>query len=137
MVGFLNHQHSLACFSKILGRDTTTTTTAHNDHIGLNNLWLVARWDLQEIVREALCWHTEDWSSREPDHGAESRTDRRPGLLENRIETTVDGANGAQTGGFPTAKDLLPDLHRLVLDGRGRAGEDERTGSRAAESEHH
>lgn len=131
MVGFLDHQHSLACFGKIFGRDTTTTTTAHDDHIGLDNLWLVARWDLQEIVREALCWGAKDRSSRKPDQGAEGRTHRRPGLLENRIETVVDGTNGTQTGVCPTAKDILPDLQRLVLNGGGRAREDERTGSRA------
>ena len=47
--GYLfHHQQPLTCFGKVFGHDATTTATANDHHICLNNLWLVTQWDLQE-----------------------------------------------------------------------------------------
>lgn len=135
VVGLFDHQDPMASFSEVLGRNAATTTAAYNHDVGLDRFWLVTWRELQELVWKAFCRFTVDWNAGEPNHGAESGTDGRPGLLEDGTETPVDCANGAQAGGFPTAKYPLTDLQRLVHDEGCRAGEDERARSRAAQGQ--
>lgn len=81
VVSLFNHQDPMAGFSEVLGRNAATTAAAYNHDIGLDRFWLIPWWELQELVWEALCGFTMDRNAGEPNHGAESGTDRRPGLL--------------------------------------------------------
>lgn len=119
LIAFFHNQHTMAGFSQVLGRNTASAATTHNNHIGFDYLRIIARGDLQEFVFGAIDRYAVDRDARETHHGADGRTHSHPGLLENSGKAPVDSAHGFDAGRFPPFKNLLTELERLICDGSG------------------
>ena len=84
MVGFVNHQYSMARLCQVFGAYPSSAAAAHNQNIGLDGLGFRTRWELDKAVLESLSGLPVHGRLRKPENLWERGTRFGPCRFEDR-----------------------------------------------------
>ena len=117
MVPLLHYYDTVPSFGQVFGRDTTATAAAHDDHVGLDDLGLGTRRELDEFIVEAFPRNHADGHSGNAQDPGQSVGGLDPRLIDQHDQRTTQLAQDGQPGGGPCLQDRLSLVHGLVADG--------------------